>query len=460
MMMSDLVTMLGVVIIVYIAVNLLAKPHRNSWQLAILGAALGLTVLVRTQTVILLPLILLWFFIDRQPVKTRIYESIYILLGFAVILAPWAWRNWNLTGTFVLDDRGEERLLARDYSTNPLELPASLPNESEIEFSTRLHKEVLTYAVSHPDDVLFFVSNHFFHNLAEAVLYISPAYSSASPENLIALVPFWGNWDGALTKRNSIFLFLNLAVIAFGIIVAQQQFKLIGWLPLAVLIVYSGGNALVRTSGWRFSLPVDWIILMYICIALAYLPSQLGKLLQKENSSEPSQAAESPAQRTVFLPVIFALLFLTGASLPIAERVILARDFGNFTVEASAALNKANLLPPARLNTFMQQENAAFISGIALYPRYYEPNGKLYLPDTPSDYSYLHFVIIGNIVEQIVLPLQAAPHGIPHTIAVSVIGCKDSGYISAWAVIVHSQPEQILMRDPQTLLQCPLGAPK
>jgi len=460
MMMSDLVTMLGVVVIIYVAINLLNTPRRNPWQLAILGAVLGLTVLVRTQTVILLPVIMLFFFVNKQSFKSRLYEPRYILLGFIVILSPWVWRDWNLTGTFVLDDRGEERLLARDYSANPLVLPPLLPNESEIDFSTRLHKEVFTYAASHPGDVLFFVSNHFFHNLTEAVLYISPVYSNSSPENLIDLVPFWETWNGSLTKTNSIFLFINLAIIAFGIAVAQQKFKLAGWLPLIIFIVYSFGNALVRTSGWRFSLPVDWIILMYTCIALAYIPSQLGKLIQKEESTQLSQAEESQARQTFLLPAIFALLFLTGASLPIAERLIPARDFGNFTVEAGATLSQANLLTPAELSTFMQQENAVFISGIALYPRYYEPDGKLYLPDTPSDYSYLHFVIIGKTSGQIVLPLQDAPHGVPHTATVLVIGCKDVGYISAWAVIVDSQPKQILMRDPQMPLQCPLSAPK
>ncbi|MEP6896802.1 MAG: glycosyltransferase family 39 protein, partial [Chloroflexota bacterium] len=435
MMMSDLVTMLGIVIILYVAANLLTKPRRDPWQLAILGAVLGLTVLVRTQTVILLPVILLFFFIVKQPVKTRIYAAIYVLIGFVVILAPWVWRNWNLTGTFVLDDRGEERLLARDYSANPLELPTPLSNESETEFSTRLHKEVLTYAVSHPGDVLFFVSNHFFHNLAEAVLYISPVYSNSSPENLITLVPYWGTWDGTLTNRNILLLFVNLAIIAFGIAVAQQQHKLAGWLPLVVLIVYSGGNALVRTSGWRFSLPVDWIILIYYCIALANLPAKVGKLAQKEKSVLPSQIEEFPSQQTLLSPIIFALLFLAGASLPIAERLIPSRDYGNYTVEASAVLDQEKFLSPAEIDTFIQQENAVFISGIALYPRYVEPNGKLYLPATPSDLSYLQFLLIGNTSEQIVLPLPAAPQGIPHTSTVSVIGCKDSGYISAWAVI-------------------------
>ena len=460
LLMSDMLTLLGIVIVLYLSVKLFAKPGHNPWLAAIVGAVLGLTVLVRAQAVILLPMILLLFFISAMPIRTRIYGSIWVFLGFVVILSPWVWRNWNLTGTFVLDDRGEERLLARNYSSDPNIFPQPLANESEAEFSARMRNTVITYTSSNPGAVLFFVSNHFFHNLANGVLYISPLYSSVSPGNLLDLLPFWGSWDGTFTKTNGITLFSNLAIVAFGIVLAQQHCKLTGWLPLVVFVVYSGGNALVRSSGWRFSLPVDWIILMYYCIALAYIPSQIGMRLQKKASIQLNQTEESMVRPTFQLQVVFSLLLLMGASLPLAERLIPAKDYENFTLEASASLSQLKRLSPAEIDAFMRQDNAVFISGIALYPRYFQPNGRFFLTDMPSDYSYLHFWMIGNMNEQIVLPLQNVPRGIPNTSTVSVIGCKGSGYISAWAVIVHSQPKQILVSDPQTSLDCPPGKPK
>jgi len=459
LMMSDLVTMLGVAAILYVSVALLMKHDRDPWLPAILGACMGLTILVRAQTLILLPPILLIFIFARKPIKIGLRESLFILIGFALILLPWIWRNWNLTRTFVLDDRGEERLLARNYSSNPFSLPLPLAHETEKEFSKRLRKEIITYASTHPQDVLFFISNHFLHNLANSAVYVAPHYSSDSPDTLLSRVPFWGTWDGALTKANRIFLFINLGIIAFGVVIAQQQNKIAGWLPLVVFIIYSGGNALVRSSGWRFSLPVDWIILMYYCIALAYMPARIGTLLQFEAGSMPNPEGGSHPQHSLVMPVVFSFLFLMGASVPIAERLIPVRDFENFTAQTMETFNQTKTLSNSEIAVFLQQKDAVLFSGLALYPRYYRPDSRIYLANAPVNYSYLHFWMIGSGDEQVVLPLRNTPSGIPHTSTVSVLGCKADGYISAWAVIVHSQPTQILIRDPQSSLNCPLVEP-
>jgi hypothetical protein len=80
--------------------------------------------------------------------------------------------------------------------------------------------------------------------------------------------------------------------------------------------------------------------------------------------------------------------------------------------------------------------------------------------DLPITFAYLNFSLINNGAQQIVLPLQNSPANIPHTATVSVLGCKDKGYISAWAVIIHSQPPQVLSRVPNASPTCPLSEPK
>ena len=142
-------------------------------------------------------------------------------------------------GTFVLDDRGEEKLLARNYSTNPLIFPEPLNDETQQEFSVRLRKDMVSYVATHPREVLYFVSNHFFHNLVNSALYIAPHYSSVSPEGLINRVPFWGTWNGRLNRPEVFALVVNLSIIAWGIAIAQQKNKSAGWFPLIVFIFSS-----------------------------------------------------------------------------------------------------------------------------------------------------------------------------------------------------------------------------
>jgi hypothetical protein len=120
-----------------------------------------------------------WHF--SLPITNR--ESIPIFLGWLLTLAPWVLRNWNLTGSIVLDDRGEQRLLARNYSLNPANFPELMADESQREFSTRLTKGILTFIFEHPRNVFFFVSNHFFHNMATSAIYIAPQTLIQNPQS-------------------------------------------------------------------------------------------------------------------------------------------------------------------------------------------------------------------------------------------------------------------------------------
>ncbi|MGH2582744.1 MAG: hypothetical protein ACRDFQ_07595, partial [Anaerolineales bacterium] len=194
---------------------------------------------------------------------------------------------------------------------------------------------------------------------------------------------------------------------------------------------------------------------MYMCIGLAYLPSGIERVFQKTKGQ-----VEAMSTRGSFLmPGIFALLFLAGASVTVAERQIPDRDFVSFTVEAEALFIQQGILTSAELETFLQQEDAVFISGIALYPRYFQPNTRFSPVDMPEDLRYLHFLLIGDTGGQVVLPLRNVPSGIPHTEEVTVLGCETPGYISTWAIITHSTSNQILTRDPLAPLSCPLDEP-
>jgi hypothetical protein len=456
LMMSDLVATLGVIVITYLCVQLLMKQDRDHWTLAIIGACVGLTALVRAQVLVLVPLLFIYIIIARRSIKLGMRESILIFLGLALTLAPWVWRNWNLTGSIVLDDGGELRLLARNYSSDPVNHPEQLTGESQKEFSARLTQGILGFVTEHPRDVLFFVSNHFFHNLATSAVYIAPVYSTNSPHSLVGELPFWGEWNGQLTSVTGVILFINLVIVVLGVGIAQERHKLAGWLPMIVFLVYSMGNAIVRSSGWRFSLPVDWVIVMYYGTALAYIPSVIKYLLADKNRSSQSIAQTSPGSRNPFMGItVFSLMLLLGASIPVAERLIPARDFANYTEDARKSLMQEGVPTSSEVETFLKQENAVFVSGLALYPRYIRPNSRFQLADINAQFRYLHFWIINEDDDQIVFPLQNPPDIFQHASTISVLGCKEDNYISARAIVMHAPSKRILVDDPQLPLSCP-----
>ncbi|MEO7839374.1 MAG: glycosyltransferase family 39 protein [Anaerolineales bacterium] len=460
LIMSDLVATLGVIVITYLCVKLLMKQDHDKWALAIIGACLGLTALVRAQVIVLVPLLIIYMIIAKRSIKLGIRDFIPIFLGLVLTLAPWVLRNWNLTRSIVLDDGGEQRLLARNYSIDATKFPEPMTGESQREFSARLTQGILKFSIEHPRDVLFFVSNHFFHNLTTSAVFIAPVYLTDSPHSLVGQLPFWGEWNGKLTGASGASLFINLAIVALGIGIAQAKYKFAGWIPFTVFLVYSAGNAIVRSSGWRFSLPVDWVIVVYYGIALAYVPSVIKSLLDNKNISIKPIASTSFASKIPFAgATVFFLMFLLGISIPVAERLVPAQDFANYTEDARKSLVQEGALSSVEIEAFLKQENAVIFSGIALYPRYFRPDGRFHPADTPEHYRYLHFWVINNDDDQVVFPLQNPPDIFPHASTISVIGCREDKYISAWVVVIQTPSRQILIQSPQSPLICPLVEP-
>jgi hypothetical protein len=204
---------------------------------------------------------------------------------------------------------------------------------------------------------------------------------------------------------------------------------------------------------------VDWIVLVYYSIALAYLPSRIKFIF---DGKEPAQAnsGKIPVNRKpIFEVITLCLMLLLGAAVPIAERLVPARDLSNLPEDAREILSSQDILSRSELEAFLEQENAVFYSGIALYPRYITLDSRIYLAYTPEEYPFLHFWLINDGDHQIVLPLLKSPPSFPHTATVSIIGCQENNYIATWAVIEHTPETRVILLEPRLPLSCPLPVP-
>ena len=68
--------------------------------------------------------------------------------------------------------------------------------------------------------------------------------------------------------EQTILLLLNLFLISLGLSISMRKKRLMGVLPLTFFLGYNLANALGRTSGGRYIVPVDWIIILYFVIGL------------------------------------------------------------------------------------------------------------------------------------------------------------------------------------------------
>ena len=192
---------------------------------------------------------------------------------------------------------------------------------------------------------------------------------------------------------------------------------------------------------------------MYYSIALAYLPSKL--MLYASSSTQLNVEKVAITDRPKLGFTLFLFLFLLGASVPIAEQIVPGHHFEELTDTARNNLLQEEFSSTTGIDSFLQEENAVFFSGVTLYPRYFRSDNRMFLGDISKNYRYLHFWLINDSDYQIVLPLQDTPDVFPHTSTVSVIGCKEDNHILAWAVIMHAPTKQILISSPGSPMVCP-----
>jgi hypothetical protein len=144
------------------------------------------------------------------------------------------------------------------------------------------------------------VANHFAHNLAMSVLSLPMSPSLADVRGTLAIEPFYWkvNWRGALSGGQAALLVLNLAMIALGLTAAIRRDAVTGVLPLGAFLGYQLANAFGRTSGGRYGVPADWIIVMYFALGLAALVTWAVRALGLLASSSKVRAAVSRARET------------------------------------------------------------------------------------------------------------------------------------------------------------------
>jgi 4-amino-4-deoxy-L-arabinose transferase-like glycosyltransferase len=105
--------------------------HRKQWlHLILAGCVFGLATLVKTQTLLFIPLLAALAFIDGWSIKNwaRVFARIMtVILISLIVVTPWALRNYKVFGHFVLATNGGNALLE---SNNPSVVGDYLHNTS------------------------------------------------------------------------------------------------------------------------------------------------------------------------------------------------------------------------------------------------------------------------------------------------------------------------------------------
>jgi hypothetical protein len=434
-LLVDLPTMFLLVLSCYFTIRWLEGRDRKSAFLA--GGMFGLLLLLRTQSLLLFPFIVLAGLLVFGWRNRSLYlQLVFLVLGIVAALLPWLTHNYLKTGQASLDAAFQYRVIASQYAyTGNLDI-------GNVDLEGKSVGQVLIeFTLKDPGFVFGFITNHFLATEINGLLVmplIKPYNGILEPVNL-----YWMEWDGSLEWYNTALLLFYLTVIALGFGAAWKRWRWVGLLPLIYNIGYGLGTAVSRFSGWRYDLPVDWVPYFYFGIGFAELIIVASTLFGAKDESPQEKVNDRQSQ--IPIPVYFALFALIGAVPWMAEKISTPR----YSDQSLAALTEqiasvSNSPTAAEIQTFASQPESFLEAGRVLYPRFFSRNNGLSSSNPwpafkPREYPRLGFLLLSQNTENAIFPSREIPEPFPHAADAIVLGCRQEDYIEVRMILFPEQ---------------------
>jgi hypothetical protein len=274
LLMSDVPTMAMTILFLYFLVKWLQDRDNKLYLGAVAGAFLGFAMLVRSQAQLLVPVTLLCIVVaQKETWGSIVKKSLIFLLGVLVVVAPWVWRNYQVSGRVLIEYQDfYTRIIASGYTDSKAEIER-FPGETQQAYDDRMTSLIANYIRENPLEVARFYTSYFLHNEISSIVFLPMTLKFFDARTYVRELGMWG-WDPLLGSPPAVTLpmfFVALCMIALGIGAAYRRAKWIGLMPLLVHFVYSFSVVPFKASGWRFILPVDWVSVLYFSIGLMQL---------------------------------------------------------------------------------------------------------------------------------------------------------------------------------------------
>lgn len=478
------------------------------------GGILGIGMLVRPEIFMfsaVIAIITAVIYLPRKSFAPWIKTMLVFLLGIGLVLTPWFWRNWKITGQLVLDSpiMRLELIVLRYRSAGPATTPqpektptqnsaatTPLPTEatqaqpeptavaprlnfSYQEFVEYFQDETTEYIRKHPEQILRFVTAHFTHSYIQTLLILPSTFRGfdsltayfghhsletfwqdcCSSLRYIRRLPYWRKWDGNFPSQATLPLIINCLFIAVGISEAWKRKQWIGITPLLMSTLFYFVHAIFRNSGGRYIVPTDWVSILYFSIGLSHLSlaifHYLGLKLKGVETWDRVDFTmdEIPAPRRSIKPLLVTAigLFLIGCLLPAVEFNIPKRYTEAKSSGMLDALYQSAFLDENQRNSLISfvESGGLIYPGRALYPIFYL--NADYEPGSrvsyQQTYSRLTFYLVGPKSKVVVLPLSKSPAYFPNASDTIVFLCPDGKILAAAAFDPAGQPATLLWRS-------------
>ena len=466
-LMSELPTALLLIVVTILIFRWLKSGQPASHLLAVLaGGTLGLAVGIRTNTLALAPVVVAFVLLGSLPkkgwAKSWITTSLLFGISLFLVLIPYTARAYQQSGTIYLFDRYQSVMERSNTESEPP--PTGKPGDNKLSPSG-LIESPWPQMILEEDTIMSYSLRHFVHNEITSVLILPLNWQVASLDEVVQQ-PRWDyrqNWQGELSIGEKIAVGINLLILSIGIGYAFRRWRFAGLAPLAIHLGYHLSNAISRTSGGRYLVPVDWAVAAYFVLGvLAIVYAARGW-----QPTPPPTIFKSTRQINWLTILGTGIGFLLIGSNYLLADLVEPKYPPN---SAEALLTEQvtlrsewffeNQLSGQQLEAFVNSKSGVVESGLILYPRYYlaeeETPQSSHLPELPAGQNRITFLLLEEYRPvYIQLPLgEGYPAPFPEAVYGLVLGCLQEDYIEAKLVIPLEDPQQKPILSDRLSLDC------
>ena len=465
LLLSDLPSTLLVGVLLLVLIRWFkSDPQKTDARPFILGGIVGCLNLMRIQTLLLVPFLLLLIFLRYRKFSRHMLLAVGLfLLALALILTPVLARNHAITGVYWIDNPTNSSALYRffiDASDYELDVPEAVTQEEMLQRNISVIAQVVSQNLG---KILLLVADNFFHNILSTFLLLPVRLG-----NGVSLLdffqirqPFWDQVYSLPNFWNMLVVAVNLMLIALGASRVLSRNRNGLWLVVSFYAVYNLSSALVRLSGWRFIQPVDWLAYAFFAFGLVEVLRWLfSRLLGDRGFEEYSwlcgnaRTVIQTAMKWKTLAFYASLFLVIGAFIPLREALFPAAFPEYSQVQVCATMQDALIQSGLEeksedLLEFCLREDVRAFGGLGVYPRFFKEGSGFYKRTYDpyfgkQDYSRLVFRTVGQPNAKVYIKTDESDLRFPDGVEVLVVG-EDKAKFEASLVLIGTEEAQLLI---------------
>ncbi len=458
-MLTDFPTAIGIALSILALITWVDKERENSSHAIWHGGLIGFTFLIRPTALVLLVIAPAIALLQGLPYGKLLRAMSLTLAGFIIFVTPWGIRN-SLTGSNALNVYFSKINLvknARFPEVSEAQSQSSIDQpEQAIEDSQPKNSEPKQYTTA-----LNIILSHYSHNLTGSILILpaSPIFDDLRHTIKSSSKIWTPNWNGDLGLAQGIGLFVSLALLSMGFAAAWKRLQFIGLIPLMFFLIYQFANSVGRTSGGRYIVPVDWVILVYFAAGVI----ESCRIIFRTTDEKAMLPEIKVTAISKSMPANLAVIFFLGTIPVLLELSLTFRHPAIQDIDLQQFLSQSTY-SKEDITNFLQEDNAVFLTGQAMYPRYFnyhavsrQTEGMMALVNFP----HLEFALLSESKNRAVILYQQTPVQLSNNTNVIILGCREKGsfYVDAIAMMVSNPAKAIYTHGANPPLTCPLPQP-